>query len=188
MLIETLSQNLRKARITNATDNGFPSRVPTATEPTGTGNNAAQATASAVFNLGIGGLSSQNAVFIKPFGVGSNTNTFSLRLIGWNYVLDPSTPEDRTLAFWDPTVLVEYACTLTSSVTGVSGSTVSTSNLFPGTMTLTVGNANVSNDLVNPAGTIAAHAEVDLKGFQKLEFTFTTGGSATSCNCLFRLL
>src|ERR1044072_1976198 len=87
MLLETLTQDLRRARVTNCTDSSFPSRVPTITEPSRAGASAAQATASAVFNLNVSGQSSQqNRIMVMPFGAGANNNTLSMRVIAWHKV------------------------------------------------------------------------------------------------------
>ena len=185
MLVETLAMRWRRVRTVNCTDNGFPSRIITATEPSGTGNSAAQATSSAVFDLtGDFGGAAPNAVVIKPYGAGSNNNTFSLRIIGWAKIDegDPATVE------WDPTVLVELAVTLSSTPIGLAGRVIVATDLFADTIALTTGNDDVSCDIVSPTGDVAAHAVADLKGFTKLEVTFTTGGSATNCNALIRFI
>ena len=186
VMLMTMSDRFRRVRKTNCTDNGFPSRLITATEPSGTGNSAAQATASAVFDLGTdtAGSAAQNGLVIKPYGAGADNATFSLRVIGWRKVDEG----DPATSIWDPTVLVELACTLSATPIGLAGKVIVATDLFADTITLTYGNANVSNEIISPANNIAAHAVVDLKGFQKVEITFTTGGSATNCNALIALL
>lgn len=185
MLQETLTMNWRRVRRTNATDNGFPSRIMRATEPSGTGNSAAQATASAVFDLASGGGVVQNSLLIKPYGAGANNNTFSLRVIGWRKVIEDG---DDTMSSWDPTVLCELACTLSSTPIGLAGKTIAATDLFADTIAVVTGNAGVTLDVVSPTGDVAALAMVDLKGFQKVEITYTTGSSATNCNSLIALL
>jgi hypothetical protein len=187
----TVSEDFVRIRGTNATDNGFPSRIPTLTEPTGLGDSAAQATASAVLNLrnntgsGAGG---PNRVIVVPFGVGSDTNTFSFRVIGWRRARarsgDGTAPASNRL-LWVPIVLGEFSATLSLQV-GVADSLISASNRFCDTIALTGTTANddVSIDLVSPANDTTGHVVLDVKGFEKLEITFTTGGSATSCNAL----
>ena len=191
MFIETLGQALRRVRTTNATDNGFPTRLPTRTEPTGTGNNAAQASASAVINLsnsfaGGGSGAVQNRVIILPYGVGANNNTLSFRVLGWRYLIEGG---DAIQAMWIPVPLGEFSVTLSSTPVGVAGGLLGTSQLFADTITLTGTTANddISIDLVSPANDTIAHLVMDMKGFQKLEVIFTTGGSATSCNALVSL-
>ncbi len=185
VVLGTTSMKWRRVRSTNTTDNGFPSRIIRATEPSGTGNSAAQATASAVIDMTQpdGGGITQNAMIIKPYGAGANNATFSLRVIGWRKVEEG----DPTTTIWDPTVLVELACTLSSTPIGLAGKVIVATDLFADTIVLTTGNDDVSCDIVSPTGDVAAHAVVDLKGFTKIEMTFTTGGSATNCNALVSL-
>ncbi len=183
MITSTLSRGWQRARKVNATDNGFPAKSLIAAQPSGNGNNAAQATASAVYSI-TDGTQSFNGLVIKPYGAGADDATMSVRVIGWSYLI-----EDNVIgtAGWDPTVLVELACTL-STVVGVAGLLVINTDRFADTLALTYGNDDVSVDIVSPANNVAAHAVVDLKGFQLVEFTFTTGASATSCNALFKFL
>lgn len=187
-VLDTLTQEFRRARVTNATDNGFPSRLITAARPSGVGDNAAQATASAVFDLGGGEFATgQNRAFVKPFGAGANNATFSMRLIGWNRVYG-RTGNDPNTSVWDPTVLGEFACTLSSTPIGLAGKILIATDLFADTITVTGTTANqgVSVDVVSPANDTPAHLIIDIKGLQLLELTFTTGGSATSCNALVK--
>jgi hypothetical protein len=183
--LQTLSLDFRPIRATNATDNGYPTRNPTATEPSGTGDNAAQASASGVFDLaGNGIITDKNRVILVPYGAGSDTNTFSMRVIGWRRAYG-RTGNDPNKLLWIPIPLADFLCTL-SVQTGVAGKSVINTDLFCDTIALTgtTGNDDVSLDLVSPANNLTGHVVLDLKGFQKLEVTFTTGGSATSCNAL----
>jgi len=186
VMLMTMSDRFRRVRQTNCTDNGFPSRLIQAARPSGNGNSAAQATASAVFDLGtdMAGSAAQNGLVLKPYGAGSNNNTFSLRVIGWRKIDEG----DPATSIWDPTVLCELAVTLSSTPIGLAGKVILATDLFADTIAVTYGNANVSVEAVSPANDIAAHAVVDLKGFQLVEVTFTTGGSATNCNALIALL
>lgn len=189
----TLSMAFRKARQTNATDNGFPARVPTKTAPTGKGDNVAQATASAVFNLAgtpsvdgrVETESWHNRIIVVPFGVGSDTNTFSVRVIGWRRAYERDSDMRDDTALWVPVTLAEFSVAL-STPTGAAGSVIGVTNLFADTITLTgtSGNDDIDISITSPADNTIAHAVIDLKGFQKVELTFTTGGSATSCNAL----
>lgn len=185
VVLGTTSMKWRRVRTVNTTDNGFPSRIIRATEPSGNGSNAAQATSSAVIDLthADGGIV-QNSLIIKPYGAGANNATFSLRVIGWRKVDEG----DPATVVWDPTVLVELACTLSSTPIGLAGKVILATDLFADTIALTTGNDDVSCDIVSPTGDVAAHAVVDLKGFTKIEITFTTGASATNCNALVALL
>ena len=184
MLTNTYAMNWRRVRRTNTTDNGFPSRIMRATAPSGKGDAAAQTT-SAVFDLCQGEGSTHSAVVIKPYGAGADNATFSLRVIGWTKMIEDG---GEDLSSWDPTVLCELLCTLSAVPIGLAGKTIVATDKFADTIALTTGNDDVSIDIVSPTGDVAAHAMLDLKGFQKIEVTFTTGASATNCNALIRFL
>jgi hypothetical protein len=179
VLLETLTAGFRKARSVNQTSATFVSKVPTGTEPAG---DAGTATGASVFDIaptGASGGAGPNAVLVMPYAVGADNTTFSVRAIGWRLIgSDPAT------LLWVPTLLVELACTA-SAVVGVAGRAVVATERFADTITLTTGNDDVSVDIVSPTGDVAGHALVDIKGCQKLEFSFSTGSSATSCNALF---
>lgn len=189
MLLETISQRFRKARTTNATDNGFPARFMSATMPSGSGNSVAQATASAVFLLrNEFGMCVQNGVIVMPYGTGSNNQTGSIRLYAWDLAVDPTDPGNTDTSEWVAMLLVELAFVVSSSLPGLTGRTIGTGELFADTITLTYGNANVSVDIVSPAADVPAHAVVDIKGAALLEVTTTTGGSLTSVNALLKMV
>lgn len=188
--LATFTMPFITARQTKTTDAAFPSRIPTLTEPTGLGDSAAQATASAVFDL-IGdepradGRSERNKIVVVPFGAGSDTNTFSLRVIGWRIAYDRNKARRSDTAVWIPITLVELLCTLSTPV-GVTGGFLTASDRFCDTIALTGSTANDDVDLsiTSPADNTIAHAVVDCKGCQKVELTFQIGVSATSANAL----
>jgi len=172
MLLETLSQPLKKALATNSTATSFASKVDTLTEPTGDGVHAAGILAGV----------SQNAVVVYPFAVASANDTFSMRVIGWHKVL-----LSTGVAQWVPVVLAELACTV-GAATGVAGGAEVATELYADTITIvgTTANAGVDIDVVSPANDTKASATIDLKGAQKFEFTFDNTRSGTSFNTLFR--
>lgn len=176
MLLETIYTPSRLALAANSNASSFTTLVPTKTEPT-----------TGVVQIGTAGTPvcfTQNSLLVNPFGTGSDTNTLSVRVTGWRPVGDGSVP-----TLWVPTVLCEVQATLDGSSPGVAGTLVPNTCLFAKTLTLTTGNANVSVELVSPAaaGEIA-HFVLTAKGFQKFQFTFTTGSSATDCNALVAFL
>lgn len=181
MLLETESMSFRKVRAVNQTSNGYVSKLPTATEPSG---DAGTATGASVIDLAPKQGAAQNGLIVVFYGVGSNNNTFSARVIGWRVTGENNV--DTLL--WIPVVLCEFAVTLSSTPIGVANKTIVATELFADTIALTYGNDDVSVDIVSPAADIIAHAVLDLKGFMKAELSFTTGGSATSCNALVALL
>lgn len=166
--ILTAAKDFVKLLSTNATDASFPSKVPTVTEPTGDG----------VIDVTKNGIVYNNIILV-PFGTNANDQTFKLRLIGWR----------KVSTLWVPVPLMQATCTLSSSIPGVSGATVSNSNYFVDTVTLESWvNSNVSAEAVSPTGNIAAHILADMKGFAKVEVTFDRNSSAASCNTLYTVL
>lgn len=188
-MIQTRANPWRKARSVNETSNGYVSKIPTATEPVA---DAGTATGQASIDLTdptVGG-AAQNGVMFLPFGVGSDNNTFSLRVIGWSCCqTDRRATVNPDTNLWIPVVLGEFLCTLSSTPVGVAGRFIVATELFADTIAVVGSTANngVSCDVVSPANNTIASVFMDLRGSQKLEFQFTTGGSATSCNALFKL-
>jgi hypothetical protein len=176
MLLETISQPFRLVRSANSTDSSFASKVPTADKPSGAG----------VLDLGGFGVANQNGVMLVPFGTGSDGDTFSLRVLAWHWISDPTITKAVT-TLWVPALLCELSVTLSSGNPGVAGTILGSSNYFAKSISLTTGNANVSTETVSPATSgVLAHATVDMKGAQMLEVIFTTGSSATDCNALYK--
>ncbi len=176
MLIETATHPWKKALTTSATDTSFPSRIPRATEPTHDGVHALSASP---YNGGL----AQNGLVLVPYGLGDDDDVFAMRVIGWRRLGD-----DIATLIWVPVILAELTCTMSTAV-GLAGRLILNTERFCDTIALVTGNDDVSVDIVSPTGNVIAHAILDLKGFQKVEFTFdTTTGDPTNCNCLFALL
>jgi hypothetical protein len=179
--LTNVSQPFRKARAVNQTSATFVAKIPTGTEPTG---DAGTATGASVIDLAaaLGG-ESPRSVLIVPYGVGSNNNTMSIQVIGWKLIgTDPLT------WLWVPVNLLEVLVTLSSTIPGVAGRQVVATELFADTIAIVTGNANVSVDVNSPADDTVASILLNLKGCQKLELSFETGSSATSCNALLALV
>lgn len=189
-LLETLTTGLFRARVNNSTDASYPTRAPTATEPSGIGDAVAQTTSS-VFDLSPrqgkdGGSTQMNRAIIVPFGTGSDTNTFLTRIIGWYSVKSRgSGGTDPNKTMWIPLQLGALTCTLSTPV-GVAGKVVIETERFCDTLAIvgTTANAGVSIDVVSGANDLVQHAIIDLKGAQKLELIFDRNSSATACNAL----
>lgn len=157
-----------KIRTANSTDASFPSRVPTTTEPTGTGIQAWS-------DFGLDGVLAPTKAIIIPYGVGADNTTFKLRIIGWRLI--------GTL--WVPSVMAEYTCTNCTAV-GVASAAVVDTERFCDILTATTGTPSGSTEIVQfGTGTeLISHIQIDLKGFQKIEITFNMNSSATSANAL----
>ena len=196
--LKTFASRYARWRTTNATDNGYPSKVPTRTAPAESfGTNAAQATSAAVRVLVPGGFTRKGVVVPGSgeacvrstlemifFGAGADTNTFSCRVLKWVAVYEGE-PE---AALWIPVPLFEVQVTL-STPPGLANAIVNGSQLFADTITLTGTTANDDIDISirSPANNTIASLKCDLEGAQIIEAIFTTGGSATSCNGLLRM-
>ena len=193
MLIEPLSASFRRARLTNQTSSSYVAKLPTVTEPLGDANSA---TGTSVIQLGPpegqAGLT-QNRVLIYPYGVGADATTFSFKVIGWR-----GCGENTPLPMWVPVVLGIFQATLESALP-VVGQYAAATTYFADTLTVTsqplltgtvsAAAASLSEIvLYDVAGADSAWCLVPIYGFQKLEISFNTGGSATSCNCLLALL
>lgn len=159
-----------RARTTSATDNPFPVKSPTPAEPTGAG----------VVDL-FAPLTGANCLRLMPFGAGADNSTFSMRVIGWS-----AAGLSGPTGLWIPTILAEFACTL-SGMVGLSGKVITDTERFADTITLTTGNSGVDVSLISPANDTAAHALIDLKGVQKVEVVFQLG-TATGANALYHVL
>ena len=185
MLIETLAQDFRKARITNTTDSSYPTRAPQLAKPKGTGNAVGQTT-SAVFESRGTGEYVQNSILIVPYGNGSNDNTGFMRLISWRPVQDPLQVQGQADKVWIPVPLFDVEYTL-GAQTGVTGGTIST-EFFADTISITGTTANqgVSIDVVSPANDTIAYLVVDIRGTTLLEIIFNTNSSSsTDCNAIW---
>ena len=179
MLLETLAGRLQKARSVNQTSSSFVSKVPTTTTPLG---DAGSATGASVLDMVRNSGESQNLVKIKPYGVGSNNTTFSVRVIGWAAIANAGNVISN---LWIPELLGEFLCTLSSACPGVAGATVTDSEYFVDTITQTYpATATSSIEAVSNGADLIAHIVLDAKGNEKIELSFTTGSSATSCNAL----
>lgn len=120
-----------------------------------------------------------NGAILYPVGVGSDNATMSLYVYAW-HVTGQVSRWDR---LWIPSLLASFLCTL-SARTGVNNTPLGSTTRFCDTITLGVGNANVSNEIISPGSDSIGSIALDAKGARFLEFRYGTGGSATSCNCL----
>lgn len=154
---------LQRVRATSSADATFPSRVPTATAPTGAG----------VVNDPIVGQGAPDWVQVIPFGDGADNATFDLRVIGWKV---------SDLGLWVPTVLAQAACTLSAAV-GVNTYEVTASQRFADTITLTQVLTNVDSKISSPTGDLVGSFQVQTRGCVLVEIIFDLG-TATGANAL----
>lgn len=182
MQIDTRYTPLVLTNSANVTASSVTEPTPTGTPPNGDG----------VISMGCSGGPTQSFTFgatlanslkLIPIGAGSSTNTFTMKVYGW----DLTVPGGLSSGTWVPHLLASFTCTLCTQ-TGVANTDVVATQLFCGTIALVAGNANVSNEVLSPTGNVIAHIILDAKGCALVECRFGTGGSATSCNCLAKRL
>lgn len=168
-------------RTADYSTNGYPTRTPTTTKPSGTG----------VIPFGDGGSECPGHVLLLPFGTGASTNTFSMKVLGWHGTFFSTINPEVNL--WVPVVLATYQATL-GTATGVANSDIDSSHFFATTITIsgagvgvTSGMAATSLDwfVVSPGSNDIGVIVQPSFGFKLLEVIFTTGGSATACNALY---
>jgi len=169
-MIQTMGSSFRRALAVNSTSATFPVLAETHTTPSGAG----------VFTLDdMNGGVVQNGIRVVPYSLGATNDTYSIRVTGWSS-LDENDP---IRIVWVPVTIVEYACTAGASVRFFTAT-----EHFADTLVLTTGDAGVTTDTVSPADDTVAHFMSDVKGFQKIQFTFQIGTGPTSMNALFALL
>lgn len=167
MISKTAVNSFQKLLSTNDTSSSFASKIPTTTKPS----------ASNVFARVGGNLVENNAILI-PFGAGSDTQTFDMRVIGWELV------SGGTL--WIPVPLAQFSCALSTPV-GVAGADAVATDRFCDTITGASWNPSGGVEIVSNASDLVAHIIMDMKGFSLWEITYDMTG-ATNGNCFLKWL
>lgn len=112
---------------------------------------------------------------ILPYGSGSATQTFSVRL--WAFIPGFGTEVYQAIP------LAELTCTL-CTLTGVAGGDLGTGNKYVDTIALSSGyNSNVTVEVVSPTGNIPAYVTLTSRGLWDL-FVDLKKVTATDCNAL----
>lgn len=123
-----------------------------------------------------------NALMIKPFGAGSDTNTVKVRIWGWEMVEGNII---NGVNWWEPILLAEILATL-STPTGETGGPITTTDLLPDTIAVTYGNENVDITLMtNGANVGGCWALIDLQGMASWQAEIDKD-AATNGNLLYR--
>ncbi len=112
-------------------------------------------------------------VHIVPFGAGSATNTFKMRVWGFR----------AATGGFIGTLLWAGTCTLCTQ-TGTLGFDVLDTDLFCDTITTTVGTESVDCRSTSPGSNIPGKVKILTAGSQFLVLDFDKNSSATSCNAL----
>lgn len=182
--IDTLSfQFLITNPTANVTASSFTQPVPKTSTPSGDG----------VIPFGAGGSIAASGLLLVPYGVGTDNTAFLMNVFGWREVFGTAdgfgAAGQQTL--WIPVCLATFTgCTLDSALPGLSNTPLGTTQLLCSAVTLGVGNANVSVEVVSPghAAHQVAHVLLQAKGFKFLEVQFSTNSAVTSCNALYAKL
>lgn len=155
----------------NSTDASLTAKIATATEPTG---------------AGVVDLTGRRyrKIRVMPFGVGSDNQTYTIRVIGWSQVGSTSS----STLIWVPSLLAAYTVQLCALV-GVAGGAVLDTDRFSDTLTLVSvqGTDAQGTTKVAPANdTSSAYFICELNGAQKVEVSFAQV-TTTSANALYEL-
>ena len=179
----------KKVRATNYSTNGYPTRVPTVTPPAPSGTGTIP---DGIIPCGAGGALASPHVILIPFGTDASTHTFSLTVLGWRPTAqNPGNPQ---MALWVNTPICVVACTTSTTLPGIAGADVDSTQSFCTTLAMTGAGVGVSSgmavtspDWFTITGTAVGvgTAKVPTLGFPYLEVIFTTGGVDTDCNALW---
>lgn len=208
MYLDTLSSRWKPTNPGgNYTNNGYPTRVPTTTLPAALAlSTGIQAVGDGVIQLGAGGTESPIYLDLVPFGVDASTHTFSFQILGWSEttgtlgnIFGGSSNVQGNLPLWVPVWLGTYQATITTTLPGIAGSDIGSTQSFASAITCTAGPVYGTAPTQSPDGAYAGGAailtggttgvamvELMTRGFRFLEVIFTTGGVVTSCNALYR--
>lgn len=167
--ITTDVNSLRLVRDANSTANSFGALIPTATEP--------DESADGVIKCAV--TDANNEVFVIPFGVGSDTDTFAARVVGW------SARSDTGNTVWVPYQLLDVTCALTTAV-GIAGTQPADTDKFCDTITSPSGIADHS--ISSPADNTVAFFTLDVKGSRYIQIQFDLLTGSTEANALYRFI
>jgi hypothetical protein len=128
------------------------------------------------------GRATPNSVLFRFFGTDASNETFSARI--WGIEEGVSDVVSTATRSWQPTLLAELAITL-GDLAGVAGTLIVAADFEADTIALTYG-ASQDIVLVTTTDVRQAWARIDFLGFPILAVEFDDGGSAASCNGLYR--
>lgn len=126
-----------------------------------------------------------------PYGLGSDNDVFSLRLIGWRRVL-PAIADGRVIMV--PSMIGEIACTISAYV-GAAGFNVINTERFADTITI-VKEETITADTTragvietfSPANDTPAHATIWFEGYEFIEPHYDQTTGTATMNALYSLI
>jgi len=198
VIIDTLAQVWNRTNGTNYATNGYPTRIPQTAAPS-TNLPTGGAAGDGVIYMGAqsptGGYGNYSpyGLLLLPYGTDASTKTFSLRVLGWSV-----TQLNLGVPLWIPAVIADLTVTLGTAV-GISGADLAATQFFGTTITANLGPTLVNSAAPNtvppivpdyaiwsPGSNNIASVIIRSFGYLFLEVIFTTGGSATGCNSLYK--
>lgn len=193
MYLTTFGRPYKRAWTANANTSSFAAKPPTVTEPTNDG--------VVVVCPPEGG---EVPLFIRilPFGLGSNNDTFDMKVIGWERAGSPA-PVGSAGAppVWLPTTLGEFTCTISSTNVGVAGAYLLDTEMladtivaksaplipkYPGFDATPAATFQSQVQIYSPADDTVGWIVLPLMGVQKFEVTFDQTSGTPTMNVLYR--
>lgn len=181
----------RRVLAVNATGSSASTlpKTDTVTAPTATTTFLQDATATGWIDLAFNnkGQVVPDAIKVKCYGTGADNTTGEFRLFGISPVYTANSRDPLSYTY---TVLAHFSFTLSAAV-GVAAGAVVAAERYADTYTRVLGNANISDQLISPAGSstadYAGHVVVNTKGFRYLFFDLYVGAGspATDVNALY---
>ena len=167
-LIDALTAKYRLYQDTDSTDDAFTDPADSVDPPAG------------AFDLSPHGNAGFAALRIAPVGLGSEGNTFNIRVVGWREVI-----LDNSNRFWHPEPM--YLATVTlGAMTSLLDSILGAGHLYAKTLVIITPptNDNISSETISSdrAGG-SAHFAADMKGCRYATIQFSLD-AATGANAL----
>lgn len=171
--IETTAAPARRAFAVNDATAGtaFTNPSDSTTPPSGDG----------VFQFGAGGSVASNGMMIVPFGTDTDAQTFLLGAFGWKTVIGSVSGAVKS---YTAVMLASFVCTISTALPGLAGTNVTATDYYCDIITLGVGNANISNEIISPTTDVKASLLLDCKGCDYIQLKILRNASAVSGNAL----
>lgn len=128
------------------------------------------------------------AIIFVPLGEGSAT-TLLMSVFAWDQVNSKFGGRSYWTA-WPLATFTVTLCTLAplAGTDAYVAATVAGNQRYAGTVTLGVGNANISNEVISPTGNIKATIVLDTKGARFIQPLGVLNSSSTSFNWLYKVV
>lgn len=171
----TQMDRLKILRSSNDSSTAFATIIPTLTDP----RNDSDSANVVEYPSSKEGVVADR-IKVIPFGAGSDTDTFDMRLWAWDFL-----KETGTLGgIWIPTLLCDVSLALSTPVGIASHKPVNTDR-FVDSVTINHGDDNVNIRELSSAENLISYFVIDMEGAELLQFDFDMTG-ATNGNCLYK--